>query len=589
MNQLGQEESVGTGRLLLTTAIIGVLFAAWAYWMQPGPGKKEPPQPPAKEAKALPAPPAAVVAQPAPATFAVKPVEAGSRQTVVLENDDLRLVFDNKGAVLLHAVLKHYKERGAKDNDDLVSPLAEGTGRYPLRLLTGDAAFDAAVNGALFHVEQPPDEKGAKTVTFTWADDKGNSVKKLFSLPPNGYEAGFGTEFVKGGKVQDETPIEWGPDLGRLSAEQAKDRYFQQACAVMDRGGQYERIMRKKAGEGGSEVAEQAKGPLLWAGVSTNYFAALFIPDKSIAEAQVLTGAVPADLRKIHPADSYLSLEIAYPGSGKLFLGPKEYGRFSAMGGEYYRLLNWGTSNFGSAILHPLCTALLFALKWLYGLCKNYGVAIILLTALIKLAFYPLTQRSMVKMKEMGEAMKKLKPQVDRIKAKYKKMPKDMTTRTKMNEEMMALYQREGINPMAQMAGCLPMLLQMPIFLALFTLLPAAIELRGAPFFGWIKDLSVADPFYITPLLMGATMVISTKMTMTTEMEGAQKLMIWAVPVMFVYWCLTAPAGLALYWLANSVLTIGQQYLINRQVAARQEATVRERKSTPKGPSKPSR
>ncbi len=259
------------------------------------------------------------------------------------------------------------------------------------------------------------------------------------------------------------------------------------------------------------------------------------------------------------------------------------------MGGQYFRLLNWGTSSFGNAILYPVCTALLFALKWLFGICRNYGVAIILLTALIKLAFYPLTQRSMVKMKEMGEAMKKLKPQVDRIKAKYKKMPKDMTTRTKMNEEMMALYQREGINPMAQMTGCLPMLLQMPIFIALYTLLPAAIELRGAPFFWWIKDLSVADPYYITPLLMGATMIISTKMTMTTEMEGAQKLMIWAMPLMFVYWCLLAPAGLALYWLANSVLTIGQQYLINRQVAARQEAAQKERKSTPKGPSKPSR
>ncbi len=588
MSQLGQEEPVGTGRLLLTTAIIGVLFAVWAYWMQPGSGKQQPKQQPAKEATAAPAPPAAITAAPPPAVTATEPVQAASRQTVTLENDDLRLVFDNKGAVLLHAILKHYKERDAKENDDLVSPLSEAMGRYPLRLLTGDETFDAAANGALFHVEQSTREKGASAVTFTWADDKGNRVKKSFSLPPSGYETGFDAELMRNGKVQPETPVEWGPDLGRLSAEQAKDHYFQQACAVMDKEGQYERVLRKKV-DGAEEASQQAKGPLVWAGVSTNYFAALFIPDKSIAKAQVLTGAVAADMKKVHPADSYLSLAVDYPGSGKLYLGPKEYSRFKAMGGVYFRLLNWGTSNFGNAILNPVCAALLFVLKWLYGICKNYGLAILLLTALIKLAFYPLTQRSMVKMKEMGEAMRKLKPQVDRIKAKYKKMPKDMATRTKMNEEMMALYQREGINPMAQMTGCLPMLLQMPVFLALFTLLPTAIELRGAPFFFWIKDLSVADPYYVTPILMGATMILSTKMTMTTEMEGMQKALIWVMPLVLVYWCLFAPAGLALYWLANSVLTIGQQYLINRQVAARQDAAQRERKSTPKGPSKPSR
>jgi YidC/Oxa1 family membrane protein insertase len=215
-------------------------------------------------------------------------------------------------------------------------------------------------------------------------------------------------------------------------------------------------------------------------------------------------------------------------------------------------------------------------------------VAILLLTFIIKLAFYPLTQRSMVKMKEMGDAMKKLKPQIDRIKSKYKKMGRDMATRNLMNEEMMALYQREGINPMAQMTGCLPLVLQMPIFFALFTVLPKTIELRGAAFVGWIQDLSVADPYYITPLIMGVTMVVSTKMTTTTELEGPQKMMLWLMPVMFTWFCLWAPAGLTLYWLTNNVLTMGQQYLINRTVAQRQEAAAKGKKSTPKGKSKPS-
>jgi YidC/Oxa1 family membrane protein insertase len=157
-----------------------------------------------------------------------------------------------------------------------------------------------------------------------------------------------------------------------------------------------------------------------------------------------------------------------------------------------------------------------------------------------------------------------------------------------MNEEMMDLYKREGVNPLGGMSGCLPLLLQMPIFFALFQLLPRAIDLRGASFFGWIQDLSVPDPYYVTPILMGVSMVVSTKMTATQGMEGPQKMMLWLMPVMFTWFCLWAPAGLTLYWLTNNLLTMGQQGLINRQVAKRQEAAAKSRKSTPKGQSRPS-
>lgn len=132
------------------------------------------------------------------------------------------------------------------------------------------------------------------------------------------------------------------------------------------------------------------------------------------------------------------------------------------------------------------------------------------------------------------------------------------------------------------------MLLQMPVFFALFELLPRAIELRGAPFFGWIHDLSSPDPYYIAPIIMGLSMVVSTRMTATQGMEGPQKLMLWFLPIMFTWFCLWAPAGLTLYWLANNLLTMGQQAIINRQVAQRKEAVAKARKSTPKGPSKPS-
>jgi len=587
MRQLGQEEPFGTGRILLVTALVAGIFALWAFFFPPSAPPPQPPAPgpvaasptPGPAPQAAAAPVAAAAPAPAPAPVAL----AGDvRREVVLENSDLRLVFDSRGAVLKSAVLSRYRERGAEAPDDLVSPLAAAQERYPLRVETGEAAFDDAINGALFHVEQKEGPNGLKTVEFSWSDGSGAAATKSFSLPSAGYEVAFSATLLKGGKSEVQVPLVWGPGLGRLSRGQAKSNYYLQEYAALVKDGSFKKVTRQKVAEGAQPAVETLAGSVPWAGVVTNYFAVLFIPAQPVSGIKVTTFALSEELQKIHPAKSDISVTIPWSGSGRLFLGPKEYDRLKAMGGEFPRVLDWGS------ILGPICAVLLWGLRHLQGLVTNYGVAVILLTLIIKLLFYPLTQRSMVKMKEMGEQMKRLKPQIDRLKAKYKKMPKDMSTRSKMNEEMMALYQREGINPMAQMTGCLPMLLQMPIFFALFTLLPKAIELRGAAFFGWIHDLSVADPYYITPLVMGITMVISTKMTMTTELEGPQKMMLWLMPVMFTWICLWAPAGLTVYWLTNNVLTMGQQYLINRKVKQRQEEAARGKKSTPKGPSRPS-
>ncbi len=244
----------------------------------------------------------------------------------------------------------------------------------------------------------------------------------------------------------------------------------------LSQAGAFKKITRSKVKLGSPPVREAwgDKGPLEWAALTNNYFAAIFLPEGSIPSATVVTWALTLDQQKVHPAETAVELVVAFPEKGKVFIGPKEWKRWSTMGGNLFKLQDWGW-------LAPICAFLLWSLKSIYGLIANYGVGILLLTLLIKVAFYPLTQRSMVKMKEMGEGMKKLKPQIDRIKAKYKKMSKDMTTRSKMNEEMMALYQREGINPLGGMSGCLPLLLQMPIFFALFTMLPEGHRAERGP------------------------------------------------------------------------------------------------------------
>ena len=592
MEQLGQEDPQSFKRLIWAMVLMAAVFGATSYFLRSkstptaletaqakkgiAPSEAKPANPglaPAVEASSV---------QPAAVEGVSQPVAGEKEASFTLENDDLHLEFSSKGAVLTKAILKKYREKGGP-NDDLVSPLAQVMGLYPMSVTTGEKDYDDLVSGALFHVEQLTGAPGAPALKMSWADGKGNAITKIFTLPATGYELGLQVSGLKGGKALGPVPLTWGPGLGRLLQSQVKDRYYQQEYVGLSQAGAFKKVSRSKVKLGSPPVREAwgDKGPLEWAALTNNYFAAIFLPEGSIPNATVVTWALTLDQQKVHPAETAVGLVVAFPEKGKVFIGPKEWKRWSAMGGNLFKLQDWGW-------LAPICAFLLWSLKSIYGLIANYGVGILLLTLLIKVAFYPLTQRSMVKMKEMGEGMKKLKPQIDRIKAKYKKMSKDMSTRSKMNEEMMALYQREGINPLGGMSGCLPLLLQMPIFFALFTMLPRAIELRGAPFFGWIQDLSVQDPYYVTPLLMGVSMFISTNMTSTTGMEGSQKMLLYFMPVMFTWFCLWAPAGLTLYWLANNLLTMGQQALINRQVAARQEAAAKARKSTPKGPSRPS-
>ena len=200
-----------------------------------------------------------------------------------------------------------------------------------------------------------------------------------------------------------------------------------------------------------------------------------------------------------------------------------------------------------SAVAKPLLTAL----KFFYRYVHNYGIAIIIVTVIIKILFYPLTYKSYKSMKEM----QKIQPKMAELKEKYK------NDRDAMNKAVMELYKTHKVNPLG---GCLPMLVQMPIFVALYRALMYSIELRHAPFMLWIQDLSTKDPYYVTPIIMGATMFIQQKMTPATGMDPAQAKMMLALPVVFTVMFLNMPAGLVLYWLVNNILTIAQQMYINK-------------------------
>jgi YidC/Oxa1 family membrane protein insertase len=239
----------------------------------------------------------------------------------------------------------------------------------------------------------------------------------------------------------------------------------------------------------------------------------------------------------------------------RLYLGPKEWERLKAVG---VGLEEAQARNYGDLLWLPwfpmwwFCVPLLWLMNYLgtHVPGQNYGVAIILLTVLVKVAFYPLTHKSMTSMKQMQG----LQPQLNALRSKYRSDPQ------RFQREQMDLFRKHRVNPMG---GCLPMIVQIPIFYALYLTLQYSVELQGAPFVGWIHDLSKRDPYYVLPILMGASMLIQQKMTPTVGDPRQARIML-IMPVIFTFMFLEFPTGLVLYWLVNNVLSIGQQMVIDR-------------------------
>jgi YidC/Oxa1 family membrane protein insertase len=257
-------------------------------------------------------------------------------------------------------------------------------------------------------------------------------------------------------------------------------------------------------------------------------------------------------------------IAIAIPeGKAQLFVGPKNFGLLSSLGHGLEKAVWFSSYQPIYVCAKPVFLALRFVHDhWV----ANYGLAIIILTLGLRILLFPLNQFSMVKMRRVAGDMQRVQPKLKAIQAKYKKS-KDPDARNKMNAETMELYKREGVNPFGGVSGCLPLFIQMPILWAFFDVLTATVELRGAPFFGWIQDLTHPDRFWITPILMGVTMFAQQKMTPTANVDPQQQRMMLFMPVIFTVMFGSLPSGLVLYYFVNNLLGIGQQWLVNRHIA----------------------
>jgi len=283
-----------------------------------------------------------------------------------------------------------------------------------------------------------------------------------------------------------------------------------------------------------------------YGGIAEKYFALFFVDPKESLTAESV-------LKDEHIETSFFMPSINLEKDKetiyelKFFAGPKKPELLKSVGYHLDAAVDYG-------FFHFIARPLLVILNFFYKYTKNYGISIILLTILIKLAFFPLSHKSYKSMK----ALQKLQPKMEELRKKY------ANDKEALNREMMLLYKRYGVNPLS---GCLPMLVQIPFFIALYQALMNAIELRQAPFMFWLNDLSAKDPYYITPILMGITMLIQQILTPSSG-DPTQKKMMYILPVVFTFMFLNFPSGLVLYWLINNIFSIFQQlYTVKKQEA----------------------
>jgi len=557
-------------RALLAAALSMLILLGWEAFFSP----RRAPQPDSRNAPA--SAPATTPEQPGPESPApAEPaapserIEAGSAEDVVLESDLARVVLSNRGAQVKSWKLKEYRDdRG--EHLDLVPCFREDAGVRPLAIDLETAAVAADLNSALWRVERKAanaDGRTGSTVEFTYSDGAGIEARKTLTLWDGTYLGDLNLDVRDRGRRLDARAV-WGPSFqarGSGAGGTVTSYYNFAGQALWNLGGQVTRLAGRK-------VEDQAiRGPLLWAGLEDQYFTALTLPRLATGDVRLwnlsLT-ACPAtegqpDEDELEPARQAVVAVSVPPAGAELFVGPKQYRMLQEQGRQLDKAV-W-FSSYG--LFEFFAKGLFVGLDWLHRhVVSNWGVAIILATVLLRLALFPLNQFSMVRMKRTQIEMSKLQPKVNAIKKKYAKK-KDAESRQKMNQEIMELYRAEGVNPAGGIVGCLPLLAQFPILIGFYNMLTVAIELRGAPFFGWIQDLSLHDRYWILPILMGATMFVQQRMSMTKvtdPVQRQQQQIMMIMPFFFTYLCVQMPAGMVLYWFVNNLLGIGQQWLVNR-------------------------
>lgn len=544
-----------------------------------------PPEPPrSEERQAIPSdltPAATATVAPAPTTDSPAPtaelealpaVEAAAEQRFVLETEAARAEFSNRGGVLVSYVVKG--QAGAEGGElELVAPRQRSP--YPFTLVD-DALAPLASEAALFAVESEDDPAG-RALRFSYRGPLG-SAQKWFRLRDDGRLDVETTAPTGSGLLL-------GPGL-RARTREEYDNRFEHRSGVYLAGDKAETVDPIK-----TKDPLVLPGPgLSWVALEDTYFLAAAVPTKPIDRAvfePVLLDATDEplafDARPVPAGGELAEADKKLARSLRVYLfsrdgaleattvwGAKQYDRLAALPYGLEKTVAWGFLGF-------LALPMLAALQWIHGhVVANYGWAIVLLTTALKIVLLPLSIAGFKSMRKM----QKLAPRMQAIRERYrpKMRGKDgkpnLEAQRQMNEEVMALYRAEGVNPAG---GCLPMLVQLPIFLAFYHMLAKAVELKWAGWALWIHDLAAPDPYFVLPIVMGVSQLLQQKMSPPPP-DPVQRRMMQLLPIVFTAFSLGFPSGLVLYWFTNNLLTIGQQMFYNsmRDKAEAEEAAVAE-------------
>ncbi|MBD3658594.1 MULTISPECIES: membrane protein insertase YidC [Marinobacter] len=475
-----------------------------------------------------------------------------SDQLITVRTDVFELKIDRVGGNLVESSLLNY-------DDSLKS-------KAPLKLLQSSNGRTYILESGLIGKNGPDSRKNGDTpvyqssateyrlaegdnelaIDLVHTTDAGVKITKQYLLARDSYE--IGVRYL----IDNQSAAPWEANLtGKIVRDQAPDPTAQNSLGIQAFLGMvmstqedpYEKFDF-------SDLSEQPINQTVtngWLAFLQHYFLSAWIPAKDQpAQFQTTRRGSLYVMGFVNPA---LQLEPGQSGevSARAYVGPKIIDRLEAVAPNLDRTVDFG-------FLFFIALPLFIVLEWFHGLVGNWGVAIILLTVLVKGLFFHLSAtsyRSMARMRAVA-------PQLTRLKELYG------DDRQRMSQEMMALYKREKINPLG---GCLPILVQMPVFISLYWVLFESVQLRHAPFMLWIHDLSVMDPYFVLPILMGASMFLQMSLNPTPPDPMQAKIM-KMMPLIFTVFFLWFPAGLVLYWLVNNILSISQQWYITRKIEA---------------------
>ncbi|MDP8314489.1 MAG: membrane protein insertase YidC [Candidatus Celaenobacter antarcticus] len=467
---------------------------------------------------------------------------------IVLENNDIKVVLTNRGGNIKQVVLKNIKNEA---QEDAVNLFIKESGMFNIVFYTSSDT----INFRKQNLEYTYDEF---TATFFIEKDFKRIFEKHYSIDDN-YTVNItikadGLGFIDTYDIQ--------LDAGIYYDQKGDKRFNTYINVVSYVDNNINKISLKKAKSGAAQY-----GNITWTSLKSKYFMVATIPERTVKLREIF---VAADNNAILENAQIEVGRNSIDHSFQFYCGPVDYDRLRA-----FNIGLEDVMNFGWKLLRPISKLILKLLKFIHSLIPNYGIAIIILSIIIKFVFYPLTHKSFTS----AQKMQRVQPHIKELQAKYKGNPQ------KLQKETMKLYKEHGVSPLG---GCLPLLIQFPFLFALYPVLQSTIELRHAGFIFWIKDLSIPDPYYIMPILMGITMFFQQKLMSqkpTPNMDEkqlaqlkTQKFMMYGMPIFFVFIFKSLPAGLVLYWFTYNILSVMEQLSIRKKTQSLSQEIIVDKK-----------